>query len=39
MKMSDLTPEEREEVIRIMKERYPDVELGDDMEILLCEAG
>lgn len=33
MKMSDLAPEEREEIIRIMKERFPDLEPGDDMEV------
>jgi hypothetical protein len=33
MKMSDLPPEEREEVIRMLKERYPDVELRDDAEV------
>jgi hypothetical protein len=33
MKMSDLTPEEREEAIRIWKERYPDLEPGNDVEI------
>ena len=32
MKISDLTPEEREEVIRIMKESHLDVELRDDTE-------
>jgi hypothetical protein len=34
MRMSDLPPEEREEIIRILKERYPDVELRDDTEIV-----
>jgi hypothetical protein len=33
MKMSDLPPEEREELIRMLKERYPDVELRDDAEV------
>jgi hypothetical protein len=33
MKASDLTPEEREGVIRMMKEHYPDFELRDDAEI------
>jgi hypothetical protein len=33
MKVSDLTPEEREEIIRDMKEHYPDFELRDDAEI------
>jgi hypothetical protein len=33
MKMSDLLPEEREELIRMLKERYPDVELRDDAEV------
>src|SRR5215813_11765210 len=33
MRMSDLTPEEREEVIRMMKEHYPDFELREDAEI------
>jgi hypothetical protein len=33
MKMSDLTPEQRAEVIRIVKEQYPDVELRDDAEV------
>jgi hypothetical protein len=33
MRMSDLTPEEREEIIRMLKERYPDGEIRDDMEI------
>jgi hypothetical protein len=33
MKASDLTPEEREEIIRNMKERYPDFELRDDAEV------
>jgi hypothetical protein len=31
--MSDLPPEKREELIRILKERYPDVELRDDMKV------
>ncbi|HEU0183982.1 MAG TPA: hypothetical protein VFS27_01615 [Blastocatellia bacterium] len=33
MKVSDLTPEEREEIIRDMKEQYPDFGLRDDAEI------
>lgn len=33
MKMSALPPEEREELIRVLKERYPDVELRDDAEV------
>jgi hypothetical protein len=33
MKVSDLTLEEREEIIRDMKEHYPDFELRDDAEI------
>jgi hypothetical protein len=33
MKASDLTPEEREEIIRDMKERYPDFELTEGMEV------
>jgi hypothetical protein len=32
MKLSDLPPEEREEVIRMTKESHPDVELRDDTE-------
>jgi hypothetical protein len=33
MKVSDLTPAEREEIIRDMKEHYPNFELRDDAEI------
>ena len=33
MKLSDLPPEEREEVIRMTKESHPDVELRDDAEV------
>jgi hypothetical protein len=33
MKVNDLTPAEREEIIRDMKERYPDFELRDDAEV------
>ena len=33
MKVSDLTPEEREEIIRDMKEHYPNFELRDDAEV------
>jgi hypothetical protein len=33
MRLSDLPPEEKEELIRMLKERYPDVELRDDAEI------
>jgi hypothetical protein len=32
MRLRDLPPEEREEVIRMMKESLPDVELTDDTE-------
>ena len=33
MRLSDLPPEEREELIRMLKESHPDVELRDDAEV------
>jgi hypothetical protein len=33
MRMRDLPPEEREEIIRMTKENHPGVELTDDTEV------
>jgi len=34
MRMRDQNPEQRAEVRRKLKERYPDADLGDDVEIV-----